>query len=1333
MRCRSRNRNRRHAGMSRRLKLIVAYDGTSFAGWQSQTHRKTIQDRLELAFEKISGERVRVHGAGRTDTGVHALAQCAHVDLSNTRLSPPRWTVALNALLPPTIRVLRCRYVSPRFHARFSARGKVYRYRIWAGPVLPPFELNRVWHIAAPFDFSLLNRALAEFVGTHDFAAFAANRGKSSAVKPNCPLKRSDTVRTIHSIRVRRNSRCITIDIEGDGFLYKMVRLMVGAAMQCALGKLTPQQIKARLKSATAGSDRFVAPAEGLFLLRVRVLRLLSEVGVGDEYAADRNWQETCFLIIIMGQADLPNQSEIPRRGLFGLFRRSTDWLFSQQHFHFKVLSGTAAGVTVIVLLAGIFLYVTFRDHYQDVLRAHTIEVMRLSSVVENDIATLETAYRGFLLSKEPSYITSFDERRNSINSRTQTLASLVAHNAKQRQRVMKVQDVVQNWIDKVALPQIENRKKETSNPDGNPIDLGDPVLNQAREILQSLQDEEQIILNQRMLEQEWATKSTQILNFLPKLERAVVEMQKEKRGFLLTGDSKYLEAYKGALSDFYTYHGYLSVLVANAPKQAEMLANVRANLEQWLKAATPEIESRRAGQGLTATVSTDSSETLVNDLQQTVGNLEKNELNIYEARTNAASHSRIIRTLVLGCLALLAVALLVTSNSYSFVLVRRQLTKLEGVETRIQSIIHNILDGMITLDEQGVICSMNPAAEKMFGYRENEMTGYKLTKLVPKWYGNEPEDKPVAIAWREMAKRTGSTILGLGRTRNLVSFHAEISLSEMLVDGQQFYVAMVRDVTERMRFEKEIAAEKESLAVTLRSIGDGVITTDVQGRIIMMNNEAERLTGWSSQESVGKPLKSVFNMVLDLAAQERAQQSGYRNEAQSILLSLPENATLVARDGSERTVEQVASPIRDNKNEVAGVVLVFRDITERQRAEAERRKAETLEQLGLLAGGIAHDFNNLLTAIIGNVSLASLLLPPNDEMATRLIDAKNASMRARDLAQQLLTFARGGAPIKKTTSIGKLIQDTVGFSLRGSHSRSQFSFGADLWPAEIDPGQISQVIANLVVNADQAMPNGGTLHVSCENFRCDSTTGQTIPDLSPGDYIRIRIRDEGVGIPEQYLKRIFDPYFTTKPKGNGLGLATSYSIIKSHNGLITVESEVHAGSTFNVYLPAALHQELPVEQSPSFTQAMTGSGRILVVDDEEAIRALVEFTLGRLGYQVTAAATALEGINYYRQKLEAGERFDAVILDLTLPGGMGGKEALKKLIEIDPTVNAIVSSGYATDATMSRYQDFGFRGVIAKPYEAAELGKIVHEVIQSSHVNYGGHIEGGRLATCVA
>lgn len=1038
----------------------------------------------------------------------------------------------------------------------------------------------------------------------------------------------------------------------------------------------------------------------------------------------------------IMANLAMPANTRTPHKPR--LSGRFAGWLFSHKHFHFKLLSGTTAGAVVIIFLAGVFLYVTLRNHYQDTFRTHTIAVMRLSGLIENDIAAMESGHRGFLLTGDQRFLANFDHRREQIATRIEELTSVILDSSAQRKRVMRVQSVVQDWVHSVALPEIKARQEKNQveiKPIGASV-LGNSLLDQARAVLQSLQDEEQIVLNQRMHDQEWATQSTQILDFLPKLERAVIEMEKEKRGFLLTGENNFAEAHKRAAMDFSTYNAYLSILVASSPGQAELLAEIRSNVERWIRAsAGPEMDAKRAGKDPAAIAGTDGGEALMDQIRQQLATFEKNELSVYELRSSSASQERIFKTTALGLLAFFAVGLLIVSNSYSFVMVRRQFSKLEAIETRIRSIIENILDGMITVDQAGTICSMNPAAEKMFGCRDNEMIGHAFTRLIPKRYMGDYDDKPVPCAWNEIVKRTGGTALAVGRTRKHVTFPVEISLSQMVVDQQVLYVAMVRDVTERKRFEQQIAAEKESLAVTLRSIGDGVITTDVNGKITTINNEAERLTGWNSSEALGQPLKAVFNVMVDLAAQAKIQKSGSRNEAQSILQFLPESVTLTSREGVERVIEQAASPILDNNNEVAGVVLVFRDITERQRNEAERRKAETLEQLGLLAGGIAHDFNNLLTAIIGNISLASLLLPPNDEMATRLDDAKNASMRARDLAQQLLTFARGGAPIKKTASIGKLIQDTVSFSLRGSHNRSEFQFGADLWPAEIDSGQISQVIANLVVNADQAMPNGGTLHVSCQNIRYTSSTVPAIPDLSPGDYIHLQIRDEGVGIPEKYLKRIFDPYFTTKPKGNGLGLATAYSIVKNHNGLMTVDSEIHVGSTFNIYLPASVQQQqLPIEQPETHVQAITGTGRVLIVDDEEAIRELVDFTLTRLGYEVTQAATALEGVNIYREKLKAGQRFDAVILDLTLPGGMGGKEALKKLIEIDPTVNAIVSSGYATDATMSRYQDFGFRGVIAKPYEAAQLGKTVYEVIRSSHVNIDTeHFEDGRLATRVA
>lgn len=246
--------------MPARLKLTVAYDGAGFAGWQSQAHQNTIQDHLERAFYRVTGKRLRVHGAGRTDAGVHALAQCAHVDLADRRLSAARWIAALNGNLPPAIRVMRCAYVSKTFHARYSAKAKIYRYRIWSARILLPLESERAWHIATPLSLSSMKAAAKTFVGKHDFAAFAASRGK----------KEESTIRTISSVRVRKNGPCIAIDFEGDGFLYKMVRLITGAIVQCGLGKSDVAEISRRLNSECSNAKRFVAPAAGLFLVRVR-------------------------------------------------------------------------------------------------------------------------------------------------------------------------------------------------------------------------------------------------------------------------------------------------------------------------------------------------------------------------------------------------------------------------------------------------------------------------------------------------------------------------------------------------------------------------------------------------------------------------------------------------------------------------------------------------------------------------------------------------------------------------------------------------------------------------------------------------------------------------------------------------------------------------------------------------------------------------------------------------------------------------------------------------------------------------------------------------------
>jgi signal transduction histidine kinase len=387
-------------------------------------------------------------------------------------------------------------------------------------------------------------------------------------------------------------------------------------------------------------------------------------------------------------------------------------------------------------------------------------------------------------------------------------------------------------------------------------------------------------------------------------------------------------------------------------------------------------------------------------------------------------------------------------------------------------------------------------------------------------------------------------------------------------------------------------------------------------------------------------------------------------------------------------------------------------ELTERKRMEEELLRVQKLESIGVLAGGIAHDFNNLLTAILGNISLTKMYANPEDKGYKRLTEAEKACLRARGLTQQLLTFSKGGAPIKKVAFIRGLIRDSASFALIGSNVRCEFSISGDLWPVEVDEGQISQVINNMVINADQAMLEEGVIRVRAENVNVGLRNG--LP-LKEGRYVKITIEDNGIGIPEEHLVKIFDPYFTTKQKGNGLGLATAYSIIKGHNGYIEVESEVGVGTKFYVYLPASQKEILAKREIKE--RPVIGRGRILVMDDEEIVRGLTGDVLGYLGYEVEFARDGREAIEKYIRARESKRPFDVVIMDLTIPGGMGGKEAIKRLIEIDPEVKAIVSSGYSNDPVMAEYTKYGFREVITKPYKIEELSKILAKVINEGTV----------------
>lgn len=397
------------------------------------------------------------------------------------------------------------------------------------------------------------------------------------------------------------------------------------------------------------------------------------------------------------------------------------------------------------------------------------------------------------------------------------------------------------------------------------------------------------------------------------------------------------------------------------------------------------------------------------------------------------------------------------------------------------------------------------------------------------------------------------------------------------------------------------------------------------------------------------------------------------------------------------------------NRGRLLGFWWLKRDISEKKRIEEEILRHQKLESVGILAGGIAHDFNNLLTGILGNIALAQKNLRDDERGYERLESAAKACLRAQDLTRQLLTFSRGGDPIKKTASINELLQDSVMFALRGSKVRCNFEIPDSLWPTEIDEGQIYQVINNLVINSVQAMPDGGVISVRAFNMTVPAA-GSTL-SLKEGTYVAVSISDSGDGIPTENLKKIFDPYFTTKTTGTGLGLATCYSIIKKHGGIITVQSQPGVGSTFCFYLPAS-EAEVVVQTEPT-VQSGPVRARILVMDDDETIRELVLELLGDMGYEVVLARDGAEAISAYLAARRENNGFDAVIMDLTIPGAMGGKEAIASLREIDPNVKAIVSSGYCNDPIMGDFRNYGFVGVLPKPYNPKELRGELQRVLE--------------------
>ena len=526
--------------------------------------------------------------------------------------------------------------------------------------------------------------------------------------------------------------------------------------------------------------------------------------------------------------------------------------------------------------------------------------------------------------------------------------------------------------------------------------------------------------------------------------------------------------------------------------------------------------------------------------------------------------------------------------------------------------------------------------------------------------------------------------------------------VSERTAELRKTNILLQEDIKKRQLAEKALRESEQKYRGLIETASDAIFVIDSEtGEIIDVNRKGYELLGRSADEIIGLHHSQLY------PSEETEKYQEVFKKITSYTTPPDVSYHLLHKDGHSIPVE-ISTSIMDmgGKKIIQGI---FRDINERLKMEEEIQKAQRLKSAGILAGGIAHDFNNLLTAILGNISLAKTFSGTGGKIYDRLAESEKATMRAKNLTQQLLTFAKGGAPITRTVDLSSFIVESAEFIVRGSNMKCEFFIAENLLPVEADLGQMNQVIHNLVINAYQSMPDGGLCTIEAKNLLIQDDDLIPVP---AGQYVKISVHDNGFGISPEHVNKVFDPFFTTKAAGSGLGLSTAYSIIKKHHGLLTVDSGVGKGATFNIFLPASEKAVQTVAEDEAHTELLKGEGRILLMDDEEFVREIATELLQHLGYTVVTANEGREALALYKKSLESGEPYTAVIMDLTIPGGMGGKETIKELKKIDPDAKTIVSSGYATDTILANFKEYGFDGMVPKPYKVEELSQTLHQVI---------------------
>lgn len=610
----------------------------------------------------------------------------------------------------------------------------------------------------------------------------------------------------------------------------------------------------------------------------------------------------------------------------------------------------------------------------------------------------------------------------------------------------------------------------------------------------------------------------------------------------------------------------------------------------------------------------------------------------------------------------------------------------------------------MIMVDPISVaIIEANDAAEKFYGYTRTQMLSMTIQDL-----DTRPafmiKGEIVGILKNQSMQFETEHRLADGSIRNV-----EVSVSSILFMGRTVLYSIVQDITKSKQTADAIAAERKRLAITLRSISEGVISVDAQGTIVMINRPAEMLTGWNADQALGRNIQDVFVIVNEFT-RNRCENPVEIALKTGSLIELGNDVCLIAKDTTERLVSVNVTPLRYGDSNDMGCVLFFKDITQKQKLDDSMQRTQKLESLGVLAGGIAHDFNNLLSGLFGYLEMAKYCLDSDkpDKCRESIVKAEDVFERAKGLTQQLLTFSRGGSPKRTTMQIKPLIERNTRFVLSGSNITCHYDISDSLWLCDVDENQLGQVIDNLVINAMQAMPEGGDIVISAKNIVAD--TSHVIVENNQGRFVWISIKDTGTGIPRDVIGNIFDPFFSTKKTGHGLGLATVHSIIQHHNGWIDVESEPGKGTTFNLFIPASI-QKKPIVVDTSAIVNHKGSGTILVMDDEVYVLDILSGILTSMGYSVKLARNGNEAIALVKGALAMHQPFVVLLLDLTIPGGIGGKDTLAEILKIDPSAIAIASSGYSNDPVMAFPGNFGFKDKLNKPYRKQDVAEVLTKV----------------------